>query len=726
MSIRKAIIHQTLHGYDNGHRLIASSTNLNTQIERYLQELSDLGGSRTSGFDEYLSGYPLPKSEFYAFSKTWYASEMERPGCVWTHTLLLPAEGFFWSENMVFLLPLFRRPNRGDYRGYAKPLESMSEASLSNIFTGPTRGEQFGLRFYSDVFHSLFERIRRVVIFADDAAVHEQLVLGIWSQQWDALRRRFSFCTGAFVNRAINGEQFTLQVAPSQQESQFRSTIALTPKTSTDFIHSRANAPHRRLNSSRYERIYRSFLSLSERIELREDDDILSFVWRYGRKLSPFRKNFGWLVRIFESMESETDSTSRLEAIANAVQGKFPRKDEQHELKRELFGPSSRKLAPEEDLLHFLLFSDALDFLDLDDLGFESRFEDLWSYNNGLAEAFLEKVCRRPDFTLSQRKYLKLSSARLSTEQFLAVATKSPEVAEALLKARTELAAEAEVWRLDEDAQHYVFDLLSKKLGASPLTSRKKKLWRQITMAMLDAENDIFAYSILELVGHDAVDWVLDWWAASPVASPKDVWSEVLWSEPNTLIEWVAKTKEGWLPKAEIAASLNPSNTALRSYGTRSWIGLLLHIPANIKKGSVIDIQTFLLALGLGDVDRGSQELVKQTFSSIYSLVADDKLSQWNWQRLEPIVPSGGIIFSWDKCRRLEEALIHLITERGWPVDILLSVGDSKKVLKNLIRRADNYSRGRQALWQLKADVSSGSVMCSDAQISVLNGYFSD
>src|SRR4051812_19331555 len=86
-------IHHAIHGYRDGHRLLSSSLPLGADSSRAMLVLSDMSGpSMHPGFDEYLTGYPLPGSEFFVFAKTWYAPEMQRPGCVWTHSLLIPRE----------------------------------------------------------------------------------------------------------------------------------------------------------------------------------------------------------------------------------------------------------------------------------------------------------------------------------------------------------------------------------------------------------------------------------------------------------------------------------------------------------------------------------------------------------------------------------------------------------------------------------------------------------
>src|SRR3990172_1339558 len=105
-----ASIHQAVHGYRDGHRLLSSSSPLSADATRAMLVLSDMSGpSMQPGFDEYLTGYPLPGSEFFVLAKTWYAPEMQRPGCVWTHSLLIPRAQVS-NVTTACLLEMFRRP----------------------------------------------------------------------------------------------------------------------------------------------------------------------------------------------------------------------------------------------------------------------------------------------------------------------------------------------------------------------------------------------------------------------------------------------------------------------------------------------------------------------------------------------------------------------------------------------------------------------------------------
>jgi len=81
--ITKVVVHQTLHGYSAGHRLIAGSVTLSSAEARMMQVMSALSGPGVKPpASGYLTGYLLDGSGRYVLARTWAASEMSRPGCV--------------------------------------------------------------------------------------------------------------------------------------------------------------------------------------------------------------------------------------------------------------------------------------------------------------------------------------------------------------------------------------------------------------------------------------------------------------------------------------------------------------------------------------------------------------------------------------------------------------------------------------------------------------------
>ena len=117
-------VNQALHGYANGHQLIASSVDLSADDKRLMDELSDLSGICVENhFVDYYTGYPVDGGRKYVLAKTWYAHEKLRPGCVWTHSLILNIEDVGRILCMKSFEKLFTRPNGKNYDVYGTEIE---------------------------------------------------------------------------------------------------------------------------------------------------------------------------------------------------------------------------------------------------------------------------------------------------------------------------------------------------------------------------------------------------------------------------------------------------------------------------------------------------------------------------------------------------------------------------------------------------------------------------
>ena len=210
----RPLIQQTLHGYSDGHRLLASSVRLPKDAERLLLLLSDLSGP-TGGeqFDPYLTGYPVESAGCYALARTWPAPEMPRPGCVWTHTLLIRDDLLGQLPRPEYLLDLFRRPS--DRSGFNDFIEAISVPVWFEM--GDTR-----LADESETPPSLAAGLIRALYGATHAhtvltvprySSAESPFLSIWRLQWPSLRRGFTFCSGSQAQRSLEGEPFILQAS---------------------------------------------------------------------------------------------------------------------------------------------------------------------------------------------------------------------------------------------------------------------------------------------------------------------------------------------------------------------------------------------------------------------------------------------------------------------------------------------------------------------------------
>jgi|SRR6266850_1440297 len=206
-------IQQTLHGYSDGHRLLEASRALPRKTERTVLILSDMSGpTMLRGFDTYLTGYPLSEAGVYAFARTWYAAEMPRPGCVWTHTLFIENADLARIADPRALLGLFTRPQSGQALSqYRSPLTLPGTSRNSEGVDQNRALESIAINTLAALYGS---PDMPIYIPADSSERYEDLILAIWTQQWPRLRRSFRFCTGSLSIRAIDDEAFDVQVVP--------------------------------------------------------------------------------------------------------------------------------------------------------------------------------------------------------------------------------------------------------------------------------------------------------------------------------------------------------------------------------------------------------------------------------------------------------------------------------------------------------------------------------
>ena len=216
-------IHQAVHGYRDGHRLLSSSITLGPDAARTMLVLSDMSGpSMHPGFEQYLTAYPLPGTEFFVFAKTWYAPEMQRPGCVWTHSLLIPRTDVA-DISTTILLANFQRPQAESTEGSATAPVIIELDAHRDQAAGWSRDKAAAGALVGAVFGQPLP----VIVAVESAVQLESTFLHLWETLWPAERVRFAFCTGALMPRSIGGLLMDLQAVPrAVPPSQFRKSAS--------------------------------------------------------------------------------------------------------------------------------------------------------------------------------------------------------------------------------------------------------------------------------------------------------------------------------------------------------------------------------------------------------------------------------------------------------------------------------------------------------------------
>lgn len=297
-------IDQALFGYADGHRQIASSVRLPPKDLYLLSSASDLAsGARLGERDSYLSGLPLPESRRYALFRTWAAPEMPRPGCVWSHVLLLGPKISASIPALTQVLPFFQRPVANETSFYENPLD----ISLHR-FVEPANAD-----LISEIISGYYT-VGRAILAPDRGKADEieNAVLAVWSQQWPRLRSTFSFCTASLnENRRTEHNDYSVQIAPNDG----------TPSINREawVVFASADAALNKVTPMR------------------------RFLWRYGRDITASRRQYRMIVDLYVRSESADVISAE---IAFDVFKALPDPLEGAVLKRDILGigPSSPRL----------------------------------------------------------------------------------------------------------------------------------------------------------------------------------------------------------------------------------------------------------------------------------------------------------------------------------------------------------------------------------------------
>ena len=177
-------IDQALYGYSDGHRQLAASTQLSSVDGYALATRSDLASNaRLRPDTSYVGGFALKESGAFAFIKTWPAPEMPRPGCVWSHVLILPRKFLTGQVNLGVLTSLFRKPGPG------APLDEFTRKIEVRRLIKSAGADRLEVEKIIAAYYA-----GQSLHYAElPGEKFEAALLAVWSQQWPKLRQDFQF-----------------------------------------------------------------------------------------------------------------------------------------------------------------------------------------------------------------------------------------------------------------------------------------------------------------------------------------------------------------------------------------------------------------------------------------------------------------------------------------------------------------------------------------------------
>lgn len=637
---------QMLHGYSGGHRLLASSCSLSKSGERHARMMSDLSGaSYKEGFDGYLTGYPLEEDNLFAIAKTWFAKEQPRPGCVWTHTLLLPFAELEHFEAFDEMLAAFCKPNANDFKTYSKPVLIPVSGERE-----PTTAPFEHVVQSVEAIYNYPEEI--IAIPSTSSAEHEGLLLAIWLQQWPSLRKHFSFCTGALELR-VGENRLDVQSIPDekrlvQKASNKARVVVLTERqdrqTDQAWLVTAANDLLDKSNSS-----------------------LTDFLRNYAGVEHCSRSDF----RRYSVCFTEITSEKQLPEVVAAVASEFPKKKEAKTLKNAIAGPQPDRIffekMQEADVLRALLLQKkASSAYDLSSLAVCERFSALWTGQEEEAWSLLIEVADSKQSEMVS--YLTAAVAEVMSKDSIArLASERCDLAAAVVRKNSSLAAVSEVWRCPE--------LTLSSLGDE-----------FIQQAKLNADSAKRVVATWIVAGRQDCGKALEC-SIGPRIAPL-----LLSLEPTSLLtmdrqagEWHAALRNNsdeclaWLRSQDDASAEAACLALLGTHLSKDQVDLTLleawqqantRTP-DLTRQTLCHAYVTMLGAAFDTTDKPLAESVaRMSFPAVYEAAMQNELTDRHWGMLQSRLPQSGMW--WDRCKKLRMGLLEYCVKKSWSVETFI------------------------------------------------------
>ncbi len=639
-------IHQALHGYRDGHRLLSCSIELDRDTHREMLILSDMSGSSMhKGFEQYYTGYPLSKIGLYAFSRTWYAPEMPRPGCVWTHTLLIPFSKLALINKVTALSHRFQRPDNLDFdiQAFSVPItvENLlrESNSLENLDAYPNAFDPLLVALYGS------ETQRPVAISTDEPLKYENTILHIWAKQWPALRCKFAFCSGAISPRSFYGCPFDLQVIPNTQIRQHSREIknlhVVDWETHTA---QQADWVPILMNDVPTESSTHSLMEFLDCFAGPSRDSVSSLVLLYTDISRAQPRSIGAKEFLSRFSSHFPDAGKRKSKIVKQILGQPFTED-----RKRFLGIS------EVDMLIALSSHSGEYGFDASILNISQRVQSLWVDDRSSALDLLQSVVEKGNTPVG-KTILTTFIACMNENDLSEFAKKKKNTIYVLVSLDPKLASYTSIWNeLDQASSLSLLDAIQ-------IDSLSAKIANSIQTAIVVTGKSYIGMETWRLFGESFVRSLLHTVnSRGYLTGNTSEWVRVLSADPTTTIEWMRRHMPIH-PRLLmlILKSLEPRNNTVKSVGISEWAKVFAGTGTeNLEEDELVELSVFMLAIALSGSGPDARALAKSTFPTVHKALEESKLNWRAWKTLEPLLPEipWHWFRSWDRCERLRMAM---------------------------------------------------------------------
>lgn len=669
-------IEQALFGYRDGHNLVATSVPLAPRVRQFLATITDSSGpENTAGFEVAFTGLPVPETDFYALFCTWPAPEMSRPGCVWSHVILIDLADLARIPNLTQLRSLCVRPGSplriADYQRKLT-FESSKATTAGAMLLDIKRTVQLVRALYEHPDHG-------IVILDQAGEPWELATFTVWSQQWPRLRREFAFSVGSLGDRRQIGISFDLQIAPLSSERLWRRTEMPTlvlsyTSPAPDWL---APAPAPWVDS------------VVEDLQRGTQSALRQFFFDFGSDAEKPRAAFAKLA-LAQGLFAK-DPNANFGEFLRHIGEEFPNQTEAIRLKRTLTVlpeslDSGEKLERAWTIASFILGTREAEAYPCVDINFGNAASYFWKQKRDNVITLLGRLVRRKENPLAASFAGAIANA-VDCAALKYISERHDELVPMIISHHPALAFEVDTWNLQGQVQSQIYEALKR-------LSLNEEEWGKIVGAMLIAATYVSVREAVGRAGSHVMQGAFRW-LEHPVAQhvlPSQPWREALAVPAEEIL-----TRNHSLLPAELAFSAwcVPPEIAHRILSAeRADIQKLASQPLeNLPPPLRVPTAFLLIALGLEATTDAGTHLIVRAFYPLHAALAARNYSEESWSLLSPQLPYLGLWRDWDRCEKLRRAVNSWLNQHlkaGNALSKVASTPEHRKLARQVLDSADD------------------------------------
>lgn len=622
-------IEQVLHGYSEGHRLLATSaSSLSSSDLRKMALLSDWNEYVSVQDDDssYLMCYPLPESPYYVVAKTWYADEKERPGCVWTHSLLISIQGQTVFFDFQLLYSFFRRPKDGVYSSYEASIEVGDEARRERI--GGEYETMPSLDYW--LWQILDRRVPVMLTYQGNCLKSQQLVLSLMNHIPKSMLQRMSICSGTGRLMKYEGVAFDFQLTPEARRSipKLNGRIAVREKA-----------------EGWYKTIADSVVA--------DGTDIPMLIARFSDEIGMRVEALGAVVLVFTLLdrlrEPGTDNEQKFLLSLRIMATAFPKAEQGKQFKSVILSESVTKFYfGEENFVYQMAVTPYWEAFDYESFGFNGRVEAFRKGHSSDEYLALLVELSKADYLNDKGKEL-LSNALegLTKEEVAMLLSQDWGLFKTIVTINSQVLA-GDFWLELMPPQFISLFAIFQRNEPKGFIAWEKLYRRLLTIDTFVADN-----ILREFVNHepDYVAIALDVWnAQKKIPINKAILNQCMNQKSRTLLWMQQQTAINDDLRAAIKRNISPDEAVVVSMGSKVWKGF---VDSELQVQKDANELVYIYVLAFNWKDYVALSYMRRVLPYIYEALSIENLSYSAWKKIERFTGSVPFWRSWDNCRKV-------------------------------------------------------------------------